>query len=365
VIRPRIVATLFRKDVVDALRESRVLVSLLTPILLAVLYNVMFPEAKVFEAKVAYVGPSDSAIVRTLVDRAEAGSSVSLKLQRVATVDDARRLVRSKDVDVAFALPDDVDDAIRAGRSPSIALIQPETPGAGASFVQSSIQEGARTLAGQKAPAVLATEKVDTGGSADQGVMSEMGPRRYFVLATVVMMLGMIAMLAVPIMLTEEVEKKTLDALLLVGSYLEVIAAKALVGLAYVAVSVALMLALTRLRPDDMLTFVGGTGLLALALIAIGLLLGGLFKSAQQVYTWSSVLLLPVIGPAFAVGLPIPDAVDALFKALPTSQGMRIMANGLAGKALFTDVWLSFAVVAAWTAGAFALLAWRLARRES
>ncbi len=363
-IRPRIVITLFRKDVVDGLRESRVLVSLLTPIILAVLYNTIFPDEKIFEAKVAYAGPETSAIVQTLKTRAETGQSVSLKLQHVATAADARRLVESKDVDVAFVLPNDVDDAIRAGRSPVIAVIQPQIPNGSANFVESSIQAGARELAGQKPPAVLTSETVQVG-SADQGVMGQMGPRRYFVLATVVMMLGMIAVLAVPIMLTEEVEKKTLDALLLVGSYLEVIAAKALVGLAYTAISVAVMLGLTRLRPEDIPTFVAGTGLLAVALIGIGLLIGGLFKSAQQVYSWSSVMLIPVIGPAFAVGLPIPGAADLVLRALPTSQGMRIMANGLAGKALFADVWQSFAVLVIWAAAMYGLLAWRLSRRES
>jgi ABC-2 type transport system permease protein len=364
VIRPRIIATLFRKDLVDGIRESRVLVSLLTPIILAVLYNAIFPEERLFEAKVAYAGPENSAIVQTLKTRAEAGGNVSLKLKHVGTADDARKLVVSKDVDVAFVLPDGVDDAIKAGRTPGIAVIEPEVPGAAASFVQSSIEAGARELAGQRAAATITPEHVKTG-SADQGVAAEMGPRRYFVLATVVMMIGMIAVLAVPIMLTEEVEKKTLDALLIVGSYLEVIFAKALVGLAYTALSVALMLALTRLRPEDLATFVAGTGLMALALIGIGLLIGGLFKSAQQVYSWSSVMLIPVIGPAFVVGLPIPDALDALFRVLPTSQGMRILANGLAGKPLFADLWQAYLVLVVWAVAMYGLLAWRLSRRES
>jgi ABC-2 type transport system permease protein len=192
-----------------------------------------------------------------------------------------------------------------------------------------------------------------------------MGTRRYFVLATVVMMIGMIAVLAVPIMLTEEVEKKTLDALLIVGSYLEVIAAKALVGLAYTALSVAVMLGLTRLRPEDMTTFALGTAVLALALIGLGLLLGGLFKSAQQVYSWSSVLLLPIIMPAFVAGLPLPDSLDLVLKATPTSQGMRILANGLSGKPLFADIWISYAVLVAWGVLLYRILAWRLSRRES
>lgn len=364
-IRPRIITTLFRKDIVDGLRESRVLISLLTPIILAVLYNTLFPEDKVFEAKVAYAGPENSAIVQMLVTRAETGQSAHLTLRHVRDADEARRLVASKDVDVAFVLPDGVDDAIKAGRTPAIALIAPQVPSSASSYVESGLQIGARTLADQKPPATIVAEHVKTGGSADQSVMGEMGARRYFVLATVVMMLGMISMLAVPIMLTEEAEKKTLDALLLVGSYLEVIVSKALVGLVYVALSVAVMLALTRLRPEDLGMFIGGTGVLALALIGVGLLIGGLFRSAQQVYSWSSLMLLPVIGPAFAVGLPVPDALDALFKVLPTSQGMRIMANGLVGKPLFSDVWLSFAVLLGWVAIAHGLLAWRLSRRES
>ncbi len=361
-MRPRIVASIFRKDVVDALRESRILVSLLTPILLAVLYNALFPEERLFEAKVAYAGSEASAIVRTL--EARAGDSVSLRLRHVGDAAEARRLVTAREVDVAFVLPDGVDEAIRAGRAPTIAVIQPEVPGASVSFVTSAIEAGARALAAQSPPVTIAPERV-AAGSADQGVMGEMGPRRYFVLATIVMMLGMISMLAVPIMLTEEAERKTLDALLLVGSYGEVIAAKALVGLAYTGISVALMLALTRLPPADVLLFSAGTALLAVALIGVGLLLGGLFRTANQVYTWSSLLLIPVIGPAFAVGLPIPDALDALLRILPTSQGMRIMANGLAGEALFGDAWLSFAVTAVWAAAAYGILAWRLSRRES
>lgn len=361
-MRPRVIASIFRKDLIEGLRDSRIIVSLLTPILLAVLYNALFPEQRLFEAKVAYAGPQDSAIVRTL--EARAGNTVDLKLRRVADADEARRLVTSNEVDVAFVLPDDVDAAIRTGRAPTIVVIQPETPDAAVSFVNASIEAGARALAAQSPPVTLAPERV-RAGSADQGVMGEMGPRRYFVLATIVMMLGMVAMLAVPIMLTEEAERKTLDALLLVGSYGEVIAAKALVGLAYTAALVAVMLALTRLRPEDLALFTAGTALLALALVGVGLLLGGVFRTANQVYTWSSFLLIPVIGPAFAVGLPIPDAIDLLFRILPTSQGMRIMANGFAGEPLFGDLALSFVVTAAWAAAAYGLLAWRMSRRES
>jgi ABC-2 type transport system permease protein len=361
-MRLPIIAAVFRKDVVDAVRDSRVLVSLLTPIILAILYNSIFPEERLVEAKVAFAGPENSALVRSVEERA--GQTVSLKLRHVASDVDARRLVVTQDVDAAFVLPADVDDAIRQGRRPTITLIQPAEGSSAANFVSAALETGIRTLSGQLPIATVAVERVQAG-SAEAGVLGELGARRYFVLATVVMMLGMIAVLAVPIILTEEAEKKTLDALLLVANYREVILGKALVGLAYSAVSVALMLGLTRLRPVDIPTFVIGTALLAVSLIGLGLLLGGVFKSAAQVYTWSSVLLLPIIGPAFVAGLPVPDALDLALRAFPTFQGMRVMTNGLAGKALFTDIWISYAVLLAWVAIAYGALAWRLARRES
>ncbi|HEY9325858.1 MAG TPA: ABC transporter permease [Candidatus Limnocylindria bacterium] len=361
-MRISIIAAIFRKDVVDAVRDSRVLVSLLTPIVLAILYNSIFPEERVVEVKVAFAGPENSALVRSVEDRA--GQTVSLKLRHVDSDVEARHLVVTQGVDAAFVLPADVDDAIRQGRRPTITLIQPAEGSSAANFVSAALETGIRALSGQPPIATVAVERVQAG-SAEAGVLGELGARRYFVLATVVMMLGMIAVLAVPIILTEEAEKKTLDALLLVANYREVIIGKALVGLAYSAASVALMLALTRLRPIDIPTFVMGTALLAVSLIGLGLLLGGVFKSAAQVYTWSSVLLLPIIGPAFVAGLPVPDALDIALRAFPTFQGMRVMTNGLAGKPLFTDIWISYAVLLAWVAIAYGALAWRLGRRES
>src|SRR5207302_3114761 len=134
----------------------------------------------------------------------------------------ARQLVVSQDVDAAFVLPADVDDAVRQGRRPTIAIIQPTNGNRAATFLSASLEAGLRALAGQPAIANVAVELVQAG-STEAGVLGELGPRRYFVLATIVMMLGMIAVLVVPILLTEEAEQKTLDALLLVASYGEVL----------------------------------------------------------------------------------------------------------------------------------------------
>jgi hypothetical protein len=60
------------------------------------------------------------------------------------------------------------------------------------------------------------------------------------VLGTLIMLIAMIAIYVLPILLTEEFEKKTADALLMVGTQSDVVAAKVIVGLTYLAVSVPL-----------------------------------------------------------------------------------------------------------------------------
>ena len=352
---------IFAKDLLDALRNARVLVSLATPLALGLLYNAVFPEERLVSVNAAYVARSDSALLQVVRDRA--GQTIELKLRAAESEDDARRLVGARTVDVAFVIPADAEAAIRVGSVPTILVIGPEAGGTGTSFVQSALEAGTRQVAGQRVPAVVRVDRI-SAGSSDAAVVTQLGTRRYFVLATVVMIVGMIAMLAVPIILSEETEKRTLDALLMVASYGEVVVAKAFVGATYVAVAIGVLFALTRLRPESIASFAVATVLLTLSLTALGLLIGGLFRSATQVYTWSTFFLLPVIVPAFTAGLPVPSALDLMLKTLPTTQAMRLMSNGFAGRAIFGDEALGYLVLVAWTVGAYSLLVWRLSRQE-
>ena len=241
------------------MRDSRVLVSLLTPIILAILYNSIFPGGAPLrsEGRVRRSGDLGASCARS---RTRAGQTV--EPEAAARRYRGRRRggsSRAEDVDAAFVLPPDVDDAVRQGRRPTITLIQPATEAGRELRVGLARGRAARRSRVSRRSRPWRSS-ASQAGSTDSGVMGELGTRRYFVLATVVMMLGMIAVLAVPIILTEEAEKKTLDALLLVANYREVILGKALVGVAYSAVSVAIMLGLTRLQPLDMATFVAGTG---------------------------------------------------------------------------------------------------------
>jgi hypothetical protein len=127
-------------------------------------------------------------------------------------------------------------------------------------------------------------------------------------LVPVSLLIIMIAIFVVPIMLAEESEKKTLDVLVMISSYWEVVTAKAGVGIIYVSVSLALMLRLTGIAPENAALFVLAIALLSVTLIIFGLLLGGIFRNTNQLNTWSGAFLFPLIYPA----IHIPGTMSAM-----------------------------------------------------
>ncbi|HEY7625314.1 MAG TPA: ABC transporter permease [Candidatus Limnocylindria bacterium] len=356
------ILAIFRKDAVDALRDARIAVSLLVPIGLGLLYNSIFPEERLLTVKLAYHADDTSAILAGI--REQTGSTVDLRVREVADEAAARAALADRSADVALIVPRGSDAAIRQGQAPSLLLIGQDPPGTGETFVARALDQTVRTMAGQRPAAQVRVERVHSGIAETAG-LEELGTRRFFVLATVVMLIAMVGLLAVPVILTEEMEKKTIDALLLVAKQSEVITAKSLVGLLYVALGVPLMMALTRLEIRQPVTFVAGALLLSVVLVGIGLLLAGVFRTATRVYTWSSLFVLVAFVPSLVVGLPVPTWADVAAQAIPTGQGMRLMLNGIAEHELFPNSWIAYAVLVVWAVATFGLLRWQLGRREA
>jgi hypothetical protein len=100
-------------------------------------------------------------------------------------------------------------------------------------------------------------------------------------------------------------------------------------------------------------------------LVGVGLLTTLIFKTQQQVNTWSGILLLGLLAPAFTIGLSAPDVVNKLLWLLPTGHSFRLIANAFVGRTLYPYQWLSLGMLAAWAVGAYGILWWRLARREA
>lgn len=367
-MHPRMILAIVGKDLRETIRDGRILLAIVLPLVIGVSYNLLFDEEPVETtptAAAAYAASGPTRLPDLL--RAATGGGVELELTPAADPETVRRLVADDAVDLGLVLPSGFDAAVANGETPPLEVLTPAAPDFATDFLRAALDQALRQLAGQPPPATIAVSAVAAPAGDDGGsgfIFDRVGLAPYFVVTNAIFVVIMVALFAVPVMLTEEGEKRTLDALTAIASYADVIAAKAVVGLVFAAAAASLLLALTRLAVADPLAFGATLLLLAVSLIGFGLLLGGLFRSVTQLNTWSSLILLPVVAPIFAVGFPLPRAVDLLLSALPTSQATRLALDALVGEPLFGGAWLGAGVIAAWGALAYGLLLWRLARRD-
>lgn len=358
----RRIVTILVKDLKDAIKDARVLSALLIPLGIGVFYNLTFSDETIdtVKAEVVYVSP-DTTELPALVAAPLAGV-VDIAYEALRTAAEVEARVRDDEADLGLVVPAGFDRALAAGGTPELGIYTPPTDSFGGDYVQAVLPGVLRQMAGSPEPATVTV--TSTADADDQSIFERIGPREWAVMSSLVAMIGMIAMLAVPTVLAEEVEKKTLDALTLVSSYAEVVVGKALLGVVYAVVMVPLLLLITGQSIVDWPIFLAATTLVTMTLIGFGLLMAGLFKNANQLNTWGGLLLVPVIGPAFAVALPLPDGVMAVVQRIPTGEAAKLLLNAATGEDLFQDQALSLAVIAAWGAVAYALLLWRLSRRE-
>lgn len=358
----RRIVTILVKDLKDAIRDARVLFALLLPLGIGLFYNATFSDESptTVTAEVVYAAGDASRLPELVAATLDGVAEVEVEELRSAAEVEGR--VRDDQADLGLVLPAGFDRAVAAGETPAVRLFVPPGPSVGGQLVQATVPEVLRQMAGSREPAVVTVTA--TSGADDESVFDRVGPREWAVMSSLVTMIGMIAMLAVPIVLAEEAERKTLDALTLVSSYAEVVVGKALLGVVYALVMVPLLLLITGQSVVDWPIFVAATSLVTVALIGLGLLMAGLFKSSNQLNTWAGLFLLPVIGPAFAVALPLPDPAMAVVQRIPTGEAAKLLLNAATGEELFRDQGLSLAVIAAWGVAAYALLLWRLSRRE-
>ncbi len=355
------VATIFQKDFIDAIHDSRILIALVVPLGLGLLYNfTLDDEPSVPKATVAYVAAGQSKLPDVMNDLA--GDSLRLTFTAVSDSEEVRRQVEADDAELGLVLPPGFDAAIARGDAPDITLALPESPSVGASVAVALLDPALRQLAGQRQPATVTVDTILTGER--ESVVDRVGERSYGVLIAAFITIAMIGVYVVPTVLADESEKKTLDALVLIASDMDVIAAKALFGLAYIAVAIPLLFILTELRPADVLPFVLGLLLLSVTLVGLGLLLGGLL-SANQLSTWGGILIIPILIPALVIGVSAPNWLESISALMPTAHAARLALNGVSGETLFQQSWISVGILIGWCAAIYALLLWRLSRREA
>jgi ABC-2 type transport system permease protein len=341
-----------------------VLVALILPLGIGIFYSQTFNDetsAGKLDATIVFTSPDPTSLPSAIT--AIDGEAINLTFTQVNNKDDVRKAIDGDNADIGIVLPAGFDEAVTSGQQPTLTVLTPSDPSAAVRVIVESLDPAVRYLNGAQAPAKLQIEQAPA--SENENVLDRIGLRTWSVVVAVVLMISMVSLLVVPVVLAEEAEKKTLDALVLIASPVDVIVAKALLGIAYIGVAVPFLMQITNIDPDSPPAFYGSVALIALALLGFGLLIGSLFRNANQLNTWSGIILIPVVAPAFAVGIPAPGFVRSLAAVMPTGQGMKLLLNSATGEKLYSNIAISVAIICLWAAVAYSLLVWDMRRRDA
>lgn len=144
----------------------------------------------------------------------------------------------------------------------------------------------------------------------------------------------MVGMIAIPHMMLEEKQNKTLDAMLISpANSTHIIAAKALTGLIYTLIVYGIGLILFQMILAHWgLAFLAGF-LGALFAVSLGLLLGILVDNRQQLMLWAWVGIIPLFLPMILSFLDdlLPARLVQIFRWVPSSALLRVIRSSMVG----------------------------------
>jgi ABC-2 type transport system permease protein len=144
----------------------------------------------------------------------------------------------------------------------------------------------------------------------------------------------MVGMIAIPHMMLEEKQNKTLDAMLISpANGTHIIAAKALTGLIYTLIVYGIGLVMFQMIIVHWgLAFSAGI-LGSLFAIALGLLLGILVENRQQLMLWAWVGIIPLFLPMMLAIMDdlLPTWLIRIFRWVPSSALMRAIRSSMVG----------------------------------
>jgi ABC-type Na+ efflux pump permease subunit len=170
----------------------------------------------------------------------------------------------------------------------------------------------------------------------------------------------------VPYLIFEEKQTHTMDALLVSPARAtDIVIGKALAGMVYCLVAMAVVLAFNRAT-------VAGWGVAILAVlvgailaVGVGLLMGTLFETAQQVGAWMIVPILALMAPILLVSLGhLPPLLAACLPWLPAIALGNLFLLSFSGSATLGRALPDLALVLAWTVPLYAAVIWIVRRSD-
>jgi ABC-2 type transport system permease protein len=359
----RIIWAIARKDIVDAVKNKTVLTVLGSVAFTVAMYKFLpyldrgeeLPNLLLYDA-----GGSDLA--------AQLEESPQLRLYVYDRREQMQRAVtRADDLDLGLVFPADLDRRLEAGETVKL-------NGYAAYWIDEAEIKALRQVVEDELSFYVGSVGVSGASVEIKTEMKRLYPMDpttpgsgFMVSVAIVLVLTMLGALVVVHLMIEEKQTQTLDALMVSpASPLQMLLGKAVTGLVYCmfgVVAVYLLNAAYIVR-WDLALFAGACG--ALFTVGLGLLLGTVFDSRQQLTLWGFLLMNLLLLPMFLVIMDdvLPASAVTVMHWVPTAVIAWLVRASFLPRPPGGQVLLRLAYVLAWAAAIYALGAWRVRRLE-
>jgi ABC-type Na+ efflux pump permease subunit len=360
----RTVLAITRKDIIDAIKNRYLLMSMILPIGMSVIFRFVF-------ADVGNMGSFQVAVYDP------GGSRLAAQLRAIPDIqwveaDTPERLQEEVEGNAVggILIPENFDAEMDLGEQPELTVyLNSGKGGTQLAVFRDIVYQQVWAMREGAAPAKLVwsisgarPEEAQNSGGKKPGFQMD----SYLLVMFLVMSLTMTGSFVVPLLLVEEKEKHTMEFLLVAPvTPAEIAAGKALTGLAYSGLGAGVLLALNGGWSGNWPVTVLAVILGAMFLVMIGLLMGSLLRTMMQINTWSTVVMMILLAPSWLAVLKLPAFLDAFMRAIPTFYLVRILDQSLAGRATPEESLLYLAIIAAGAAVTFALVVLVLRRQET
>ncbi|MBU6997913.1 MAG: ABC transporter permease [Theionarchaea archaeon] len=349
-MNPQCVKAIMKKDTIAAIRNSLVLMGLISGIMFAAVYYVL--PASVEET-------FDLAVYGESQVFSQLGGEEGIAFHFFESSEDVEKAVEEGDYVAGLVLPKDFDTLLATGEKPEVVLYfdseQPENVRTSiAYFIELAVEYAAL----QKPLPQMEGEILGEDMAGKQIPLREQSIPLYLVMALVM------EMWTISTLIVEESAAGTLRAVLVTpASPSDVILSKGVVGIGYSLLVAVAILVLTKTFRGDIPVLFLGVLLGALLSVTLGLFLGSLTNDITGSYIYVGVPLLILILPGLVILLP--GASLSVIKAIPTYYLVDAVNQILNHGAGLSDVWRDFAIVGMCDIGLFFLGVISLRRRYS
>ena len=359
----RILWAIARKDIVDAIKNKTVLSVLGSVAFTVAMYKFMpyldrgkdLPNLLLYDA-------DNSALTVQLEE------SPQLRLYTYDSQDQmARAITRADKSEIGLVFPAGLDRRLAAGETVLL-------DGYAAYWIDAAKVEELRQLVEDEISFYVESAALSGTSVEIKTEISRLYPldpttpgSGFMVSMAIVLVLIMLGVLVVVHLMIEEKQTQTLDALMVSpASPLQMLLGKAVTGVTYCLVGVVAVYAFNGayITRWDLALWAGVCG--ALFTVGLGLLLGTLFESRQQLTLWGFLLMNVLLVPMFLVIMDdvLPSTAVTIMRWVPTSVIAWLVRVSFLPRAPAGQMLLRSAYVLAWAAAVYALGTWRVRRLE-